>query len=516
MNRHQLQDVHISRTDPELEVHSVVDEKMSPLTKCSEDIISGQETEPSDRYQERREVGNNSAASVQISCETQKRFNEYGYDDTVPVDCEDHNKLHKLDLGCQYTWSDDEELPVFESERFGSSIHDSIRAIRKEASKIDAVLAVDQVDRLQEEMKNLHSELKRRDAETVALSALVQKKDDHIGTLELERDLYKADTTKLANDLECCLSKLRRVGGTSSPISVGYGSSASMRKLNDTDISSISKESVNPSLLPNTLNQIDIHDPIIPLETSTSGQDSRSWGNSPAGTSATTATTGTISSPGMKSLNSAPAVEAPATPSILPVTEKPRTGPFLRRGTPSHAVSVNITNSQQRRTNVLSFAFCRSNTNQKSQKSSAIKPSQKKCSIVAIDHQIQNHSDELEVESILEKSQSDQVQMPRGLLQEQVQEMSQRLQSSIKTSEDLRRRLATVQFYYDQHVNQLDRRVMEACVEQTKLKFDYSCQQSRLDRQHKAALAELGYKNRSQDADGIKNIRKSRVVTFDV
>ena len=45
-------------------------------------------------------------------------------------------------------------------------------------------------------------------------------KDHQIGTLELERDLYKADTTKLANDLETCLLKLRNVGGTSSILPV--------------------------------------------------------------------------------------------------------------------------------------------------------------------------------------------------------------------------------------------------------------------------------------------------------
>lgn len=123
--------------------------------------------------------------------------------------------LQKLEskYGSETTWNDEVQSEI---ESLGLSLHDSlVMALRDEATKMDAVMAADHVNSLKDEVSRLSRELADR---TVALresQIQLREKEERIGTLELERDLYKADTSKLTKDLHRCMQKLK-VSETSS------------------------------------------------------------------------------------------------------------------------------------------------------------------------------------------------------------------------------------------------------------------------------------------------------------
>lgn len=111
------------------------------------------------------------------------------------------------DFGSEPTWNEEEHKSELES--YGLSLHDSlVVALREEATKFDAVMAVDQVKSLKECIQRLKRDLCDRTLQVDELRALLELKDDRIGTLELERDLFKADRAKLTTDLEESLKKV--------------------------------------------------------------------------------------------------------------------------------------------------------------------------------------------------------------------------------------------------------------------------------------------------------------------
>lgn len=81
-----------------------------------------------------------------------------------------------------------------------SDLHDSIEAIREEASRVDTVMALNQLDTMRQELDTIKRELHNRGSQVKELHALVSLKDDRLSVLELERDLYKADVTRMQMD----------------------------------------------------------------------------------------------------------------------------------------------------------------------------------------------------------------------------------------------------------------------------------------------------------------------------
>jgi uncharacterized coiled-coil DUF342 family protein len=381
--------------------------------------------------------------------ELKMSFDEAG--DDSPIAVED-SKLDFDDLGSQFTWSDDDHS---ELEGFGLNIYDSIRAIRKEASKIDAVMAIDQLDLLREEIRSMRRELNDHNAEVEELQALAQLKDDRIGTLELERDLYKADTNKLSFDLENCLLKLRRLGTESDPV-------------DDHQIQDLL--SGEPGKAPN--------DPTssrgvgeAKLSVQNEGIASRQYRTDKrldppscadlprTTTSHTTVTASTTS----RSITSH---------ALIPVFEKPRIS--------TGSMRANMVASRARRPKARTFAFCLSSS-QKQGKVSETSPR------------------EME---------------PPGVLQEQIQEMSQRLKSALATSEELRRRLAMLNRYYESLVRQLQDSLVELKTDRAQMEFDLTRKISTMDRENRSTLAEIESKTREQEVE-LQILRGQRVITFD-
>jgi hypothetical protein len=475
MVRQQLVSLSAVRTDPELEVHSV-DDKLFGGT--SNDIL----------YPHVSTISSSTDYNGNATC-TKHRCNDYGYDVTDSEDCGES----KIDIGYHFTWSEDEEHSFVDQHGFGLNVYESIRAISKEAStKIDAVLAVDHVDQLQEEMRKLRSEMKRRSAECSELKGVVQMKDHQIGNLELERDLYKADTTKLANDLETCLIKLRRIGGTASPISVGYCDSVAKEEDKDVTISDI--QAAEPIETAKSFNEHDNTVSSTPLDKLKSNLDPRDC----------TITTGTPSGQAIPSSEKDKASKAIVT-SVIPSTLKTNaasssgklsqasllkkdvvTRDGSSRKTFHEEVVANQPKNQQK---MLTFAFCRGGTSHKKKNKAHVQPIPTQNSSSSIGAQNHGNTSAARTNEIDEASK--QLHRPHGILQMQVYDMGKRLHSSIKTSEDLRRCLAELHLYYEEHIDHFESRLLDACVDRSKrLQFE-----------------------KEQE---VQSLRKQRVVTFNI
>ena len=119
-------------------------------------------------------------------------------DETEPSQSETSSNFGRLELGSTYEWSDSSSL----SSPLESDFHDSIEAIRQEASRIDTIMALDQLDTMKQELNSVKRILEARRMEVHDLRELVSLKDDLLCTMELERDLYKGEVTKLKDQLK--------------------------------------------------------------------------------------------------------------------------------------------------------------------------------------------------------------------------------------------------------------------------------------------------------------------------
>ena len=508
MARQQTLSMSASRTDPELEVHSVDDDKVSskhgvPVKVKSIRLpnevpyLSGLKITDDNA---KSSTSGNGRISVNELSEKKSRCNDYGYDVTDSEDCGDS----KIDIGYHFTWSDEDEPSFRDQKGFGLNVYESIRAISNEASKqIDAVLAVDLVDQLQEELKKLRAEVKRRKAEHSDLKGIVQMKDNQIGTLELERDLYKADTTNLANDLETCLLKLRRVGGISELLSVekGMAPDPAETKVDERDDFDPSSPS-DPLYMSFKPKNFDTQEEIVPnLQPLSPHQGSD-----------------TDSTASNKSYTAAPENTPPRLAAVLPIPNKLGPEPsmnevaIIKNDLLVEAISNEVAKPIQRRKKVFLFALCRGSANAKKDvykrtQRAPMETSDSATNSKTLDKTLVVKRDENHYNSEL-------IHRPHGILRGQIQDMDQRLHLSIKTSEDLRRRMAMLHLYYENHAYHLDKRPV---VENSKMHVASSTsnQQSSINQPSKASVPVLESRDHKPERDN-QSLRKHRVVTFNV
>lgn len=88
-----------------------------------------------------------------------------------------------------------------DDESFDESIKASIERIRKEASRMDLYIALDQIDFLREENGAVKSELQSREDELDVLK-------ERVSSLTMERDMLMADTNNLREDMTTLVEKM--------------------------------------------------------------------------------------------------------------------------------------------------------------------------------------------------------------------------------------------------------------------------------------------------------------------
>lgn len=89
-----------------------------------------------------------------------------------------------------------------------SAIQAAIDAIRKEASQMDIIMALDSLKTIEAELMVTSRALHERSLEAEDLRSQLEQKQEIIAGIELERDLYQADASKLKDDLKTCVDRM--------------------------------------------------------------------------------------------------------------------------------------------------------------------------------------------------------------------------------------------------------------------------------------------------------------------
>jgi len=344
-----------------------------------------------------------------------------------------------FDLGSDFTWSEDG------SEKGGfclSDIHDSVAAIREEASHFDAILAIDQLETLKAEITTLQREVNARTEELDEMRELNSLKDARICTLELECDLYKADCCNQRDELKECISTMTTFDSVSEqdpPPTVTEGKKFSpgedVPDLPADQTPSTCTETSSDSSKENTTEFVQF----VPPQVTTRQLDPPSCGSSVLSSSSEkTYAAGEARSPAGLYPRSL----------LFPVQEQ------ASYATPSRKLKASA--NPQRRSRGRSFPFC-------------------------LAKQRKQHEIHIKVEEELEPNE----------LYLQMEHMSHRMHSAIATSEELRRRLAMLNRYYESSIRKLQEEVVDAKASRDQMEFDLSRQIATIDRERRQAVEKV-------------------------
>ena len=103
---------------------------------------------------------------------------------------------------------DDNDSSELDLAGTDSDVQRAIREIRKEASRINIMMALDQLQTLQSELKALKKAFQVRSDEADDLRIQLEESEERVSRLELERDLFKADASKMRDDLKTCVERM--------------------------------------------------------------------------------------------------------------------------------------------------------------------------------------------------------------------------------------------------------------------------------------------------------------------
>jgi hypothetical protein len=117
------------------------------------------------------------------------------------------SRLHKDDIAHSAYQEDDDSFQL-DFDGTDSEIQDAINEIRKEASRMDILMALDQVHTVQSELSLVTKALQERSTEAEDLRLQLEESEERMSCLELERDLFKADASKVRDDLETCVARM--------------------------------------------------------------------------------------------------------------------------------------------------------------------------------------------------------------------------------------------------------------------------------------------------------------------
>lgn len=104
----------------------------------------------------------------------------------------------------------------FSRDGSDSDIQAAINEIRKEASQMDIIMALDQLKTIEIELDVTTKALRDRSAEAEDLRSQLEERQERVSCLELERDLYKADASKLREDLKTCVDRMFDISANAS------------------------------------------------------------------------------------------------------------------------------------------------------------------------------------------------------------------------------------------------------------------------------------------------------------
>jgi hypothetical protein len=370
-----------------------------------------------------------------------------------------------------------------------SEIQAAIDEIRKEASRMDIVMALDQLKTVQTELEVVTKALRERSVEGEDLRIQLEEMEERVACLELERDLFKADASKLRDDLKMCVDRMFDISCVAGESSLVEAESNDRRR-EHTDrekiivrrISELSKESNFPTVSTKQSNF-----PAIPVSKPVhSGSKTRV---APEQARRVIRRTPSTSDPGITRYQ-VRKVNAESMPMMSDV----QTERIFRNGHRAH---------QPKPESVRSLS------------SKASQPPKRRHRSFPIEKNTPHHDETEEKENRMcgifrrkQQRQSSSRNNDITIMRQQIDQMHAMMKTSLATSEKLRKRLAMISRYYEGIIRKFQEQVTETKAEKKRIEVDLASRISTIDHEKRVTIIQLESKLRKREEEVARLRRK--------
>mmetsp|Transcript_63342 Transcript_63342/g.182251 ORF Transcript_63342/g.182251 Transcript_63342/m.182251 type:complete len:589 (-) Transcript_63342:28-1794(-) len=376
-------------------------------------------------------------------------------------DIEDYSSSH---MSCSVDGSD-------------SEIQAAIDEIRKEASQIDIIMALDQLKTVEADLEITSRALRDRSAEAEDLKVQLKEKDERISCLELEKDLYKADAMKLKDDLKTCVDRMFDISAV-----------AGLSSLSDAPSPFPPEEKLPPDPLRDTLLRTQAQE--------RPGSSLPDQGDNAPGP--------------VKRVRGTPIRRPPSNSDPAGTIKVERAGthstretfPLLRSSYSSDIFRGTPEGGKRARSRTV-----RSSTGLPPAAPLPLSRRRRSFSEVIRSSTALEHDTESEKRRMcgIFRRRPHQRSTSKGqevaAMREKIDELHAMMKTSLETSEKLRKRLAMISRYYEGIIKKMQRQIVEAKTERTRIKSDADAKVSTMDHEKRTAIMCMEDRLRCQEEE---------------
>ena len=389
----------------------------------------------------------------------------------------------------------DSRFPDLESS--DSEILAAINEIRKEASQMDAVMALDQLKTLQSELEVTTKALQERSTEVEDLRIQMEEMEERVACLELERDLFKADASKLKEDLKTCVERMFDISAVAGDSSVGEGADK------NGDRQEAKEPSPGPQMLVQTAeNIVSIAAPppkvignFYPIPSSKAVADVPLFCLSPKEAREVIRRAPTLSDPTSDRMM---VLDIPRADTTTPMTANSQQKDSIFRRTES----LHQTRSVSSQTTLFDNASTRMDSHRPNYRRSS--------SLSVVDRRDANDSSQNRRCSLFRRSSSRRRNASDKndieIMRKQISQLHKMMKTSLSTSEKLRKRLAMISRYYEGIIRKLQEQVVETKTEKKSMEVQLASQISAIDHEKRVMIMQLEL-NLQRKEDEIERLR---------
>lgn len=369
----------------------------------------------------------------------------------------------------------------FSTDESDSDIQAAINEIRKEASQMDIIMALDQLKTIEIELEVTTKALRDRSAEAEDLRTQLEEREERLSCLELERDLYKADASKLKEDLKTCVDRMFDISANAGSFLFPEETKAPPRGKTVRDQAILRPPT---SFTGSTVPPIQSSSPIVRQSKRGRVKDVRSYPtniprHSRGGTSQKFASPSDTTN--LHRLKS----EEPLMEDAFPLLSTSFSRPIIRT---SQTRSPSPSSSYSKDTRNPSFET----SNRRRSYSEGMRTS---CLVIRRMDDPEDANKDPRICGMFRRRQSKRTTAAKAddvaVMRNKIDQLHSMMRTSLQTSEKLRKRLAMISRYYEGVICKLQEQMVEIKTEKTKLRADMDSKVSCLDHEKRVSVLQL-------------------------
>jgi hypothetical protein len=397
--------------------------------------------------------------------------------------------------------SDEIDSTALNLDGTDSEIQAAINKIRKEASRMDTVIALDQLNTLQTELEVVTKALHERSVETEDLRIQLEEMEERVACLELERDLYKADTGKLQDDLKTCVERMFDISCVAGESSLDPNSDSRHPEPAARDQNIVQRVSEGPEEFDFPI--IAASKPVQSAHNSYYHTPVKSAPKFKPGSSARRRVTPEQARAVIRRISCAsnPVIlrnyDTNSSTDAVPLMDNARPGSIFRGGRRKHVPESEAVPSLSDKVSQLgvsrpppkrrhkSFSALSAAKSRGQQEEEPEGKENRRCGIFRCKQQRGSSSRTNDI----------------TMMRQQIDQLHSMMKSSLSTSEKLRKRLAMISRYYEGIIQKLQEQAAEIKAEKSRLKVDLDNKISTIDHDKRVTIIHLESKLRQRDEE---------------